>query len=167
MKINLPHVSFVPASNLYGSRRHSGRNWDRSLSLHFRIHLSRYNRDSLRPFRLPCFPNYRSIRVRRSDRSPLRASRIPNLSSLKNLTGLMAAEFGFDAHIAKRAGLLHDIGKTVDRNVEGPHALVGYDLEPLDLDALDHVFFLRRSRRRRWRRRLSGVRTSRPRPTPT
>ncbi|HEY6192080.1 MAG TPA: ribonuclease Y [Bacteroidota bacterium] len=45
-----------------------------------------------------------------------------------HLTGLMAAEFGFDAHIAKRAGLLHDIGKTVDRNVEGPHALVGYDL---------------------------------------
>lgn len=45
-----------------------------------------------------------------------------------HLTGLMAAEFGFDANIAKRAGLLHDIGKTVDRSVEGPHALIGYDL---------------------------------------
>ena len=44
------------------------------------------------------------------------------------LTGIMAAEFGFDTNLARRAGLLHDIGKTIDRNVEGPHALLGYDL---------------------------------------
>ncbi len=44
------------------------------------------------------------------------------------LTGIMAAELGLDTNLARRAGLLHDVGKTIDRNVEGPHALLGYDL---------------------------------------
>ncbi len=44
------------------------------------------------------------------------------------LTGFMAAELGLDTLHAKRAGLLHDVGKVVDRNIEGPHALIGYEL---------------------------------------
>lgn len=44
------------------------------------------------------------------------------------LTGIMASEIGLDPSIAKRAGLLHDVGKTVDKSIEGPHALIGYDL---------------------------------------
>lgn len=44
------------------------------------------------------------------------------------LTGIMASELGFDTSIAKKAGLMHDIGKTVDKSIEGPHALLGYEL---------------------------------------
>jgi ribonuclease Y len=44
------------------------------------------------------------------------------------ITGVMASELGLNIRRAKRAGLLHDIGKAVDHEVEGPHALIGADL---------------------------------------
>ena len=47
---------------------------------------------------------------------------------VSQLMGLMAAELGLDANIARRAGLLHDIGKALSHEVEGPHAIVGADL---------------------------------------
>jgi len=44
------------------------------------------------------------------------------------LCGIMAAELGLNQKIARRMGLLHDLGKAVDHEVEGPHALIGSNL---------------------------------------
>ena len=44
------------------------------------------------------------------------------------IAGIMAAELGLDADLARRGGLLHDIGKAVDHTVDGTHAKIGIDL---------------------------------------
>jgi len=44
------------------------------------------------------------------------------------IAGIIAAELGLDEETARRGGLLHDIGKAIDRQIEGPHAEIGADL---------------------------------------
>ena len=61
-----------------------------------------------------------------------------------HLTGIMAAELGLDVNMARRAGLMHDVGKSIDREIEGTHVEIGVSLgrrfgEPLEvIDAIAH-----------------------------
>ncbi len=61
-----------------------------------------------------------------------------------HLTGIMAAELGLDVNMARRAGLMHDVGKSIDREIEGTHVDIGISLarrfgEPMEvIDAIAH-----------------------------
>ena len=61
-------------------------------------------------------------------RSSYGQNRLKHSREVANLCATMAAEFGLDAKRAKRAGLLHDIGKVPDTDSEMPHALLGMKL---------------------------------------
>jgi ribonucrease Y len=53
---------------------------------------------------------------------------LQHIKEVSLIMGVMAAELGLDINLAKRIGLLHDIGKAVTHEIEGPHAKIGADL---------------------------------------
>jgi ribonuclease Y len=53
---------------------------------------------------------------------------LQHVKETTHFMGVMAGELGLDFHLARRIGLLHDVGKAVSHEVDGPHAIIGADL---------------------------------------
>jgi ribonuclease Y len=77
-------------------------------------------------------PNLNKELVRALGRLKFRTSYGQNVLmhalEVSHLAGIMASELNLDPRVSKRAGLLHDIGKAIDHEVEGSHALIGAEL---------------------------------------
>ncbi|MCI0744708.1 MAG: ribonuclease Y [Verrucomicrobia subdivision 3 bacterium] len=91
--------------------------------------IARAGEDAVRQAGLPAMhPEIGKLLGRLHFRHSFSQNILQHSVEVAHLTGLLAAELGLEVATAKRAGLLHDIGKAINHEVEGAHALIGADL---------------------------------------
>jgi ribonuclease Y len=91
--------------------------------------IERYGNDAIIKLGLaPMHPDVVKLLGRLHFRRSFSQNLLQHSVEVAHIMALLAAELGVDVSSAKRAGLLHDIGKAMNHEIEGPHALVGADL---------------------------------------